>query len=161
MPFANVDGLTAYLSTRGHSDKPEDMLGYHENCVAMALSKCLGVGVYPAINFFIHKGWIQRASDLENDSAYARVLEGLGMGLAYDYQDWSSVKLGIRGGPDGRWFCVNLQHNRRGGDGHAFAIVKKGGTGVVGNNQETTDRSYHAAIMDGHKINAWGPLRSA
>ncbi|HEV2150210.1 MAG TPA: hypothetical protein VGR37_22620 [Longimicrobiaceae bacterium] len=137
----------------------KDMLPYDKNCVAMAFSRVLGIGVYATLNHFVSKQWISRASDLENINKLDKVLKGLGLKACYDDKTWS-IETGMKGQGDGRYFAVNWGVNGKTGSdpkGHAFAIVKKGGIGIAGNNAEATSRPYHGEIMD-HKISVFGPI---
>ncbi|MEM7211812.1 MAG: hypothetical protein AAF479_07965 [Pseudomonadota bacterium] len=148
MPYANIDGLEVFMKTDKHGAMPSDMLPYDKNCVAMSFSRCMGVGVYAAINFFLDKGWISSAADLENDTSMSNVLKGMDMTKIYDHEPWSKVKSGLKGRPDGRYFAVNTGVKDSGFDGHAIAIIKKGALGVVGNNQDTKGSN----LADGRKL---------
>ncbi|MBD8879558.1 hypothetical protein IHE49_03580 [Rhodanobacter sp. 7MK24] len=145
--------------------QPDGMLPYDKNCVAMTFSRLLGVGVYPTINFLIRKGWITRASDLENDTTINKVIEKLALAARYADTPWETVKVGMQGMQDGRYYATNWgPSGSSGGRGHAFAIVKKGGIGVYGNNQEvkqsesSPSRPYHQSIHATHKISVYGPI---
>jgi len=145
--------------------QPSNILPYDKNCVAMTFSRLLGVGVYPTINFFLQKGWISKASDLENDGMINKIIKELNLAECYVDSSWAAVKTGMQGYKDGRYFATNWgPSGSAGGNGHAFAIIKKGGIGVYGNNQEVkqssngSSRPYHQAINETHKISVYGPI---
>lgn len=139
--------------------QPGGMLPYDKNCVAMTFSRLLGVGVYATINFFLQKQWIKNAKDLENDNTIELVIGKLDLQERYKKQSWATVKTGMQGMPDGRYFATNWGiEDSKAKAGHAFAIIKKGGVGVAGNNAEDTDRPYHSQISDSHLISVYGPI---
>ncbi|MHB1058854.1 MAG: hypothetical protein ACYC0F_13335 [Rhodanobacter sp.] len=145
--------------------QPSNMLAYDKNCVAMTFSRLLGVGVYPAINFLMKKGWIGKASDLENDTTINTVIEKLGLEERYVDTPWVTVKVGMKGMPDGRYYATNWgPAGSSGGKGHAFSIIKKGGVGIYGNNQEVKkserneSKPYHQALHVTHKVSVYGPI---
>ena len=164
MPHSTNTELIDYLAGDKLPVDRANILPHEKNCVAYSLSKCLGTSLYDTIGFLIAQGWITKGSDLENDAAYMRCLEGMGMTLVLDSIQWSQAKTRISGLRDGRYFAVNTKTNPRGGDGHAFAIIKSGGWGVSGNNQEVKPsvnakaKPYHAQIQPGHHISVWGPV---
>jgi hypothetical protein len=138
--------------------QPSSMLGYDKNCVAMTFSRLLGVGVYATVNFFLQKGWIKNASDLEHDNAIDTVVGHLSLEEKYENTSWATVKTGMKGHPDGRYFAVNRGANT-GATGHAFAIIiNQGSVGVYGNNAEKKNNPYHSQINDSHKISVYGPI---
>jgi hypothetical protein len=145
--------------------QPENMLLYDKNCVAMTFSRLLGVGVYPAINFLLKKGWIKKASDLENDTTIDTVIQNLDLEARYVDAAWTTVKVGMKGMPDGRYYATNWgPGGSKGGKGHAFSIIKKGGVGIYGNNQEVKkseqrdSRPYHQALHETHLVSVYGPI---
>ena len=92
--------------------QPADLLPYDKNCVAMTFSRLLGVGVYPTINFLKKKGRISKASDLkvsdlENDSTIETAIGKLEWPRRYLDTPWESVKVGMKGMPDGRYYATN------------------------------------------------------
>jgi hypothetical protein len=154
MPHAQIlNGVTL------DNSQPENLLAYDKNCVAMTFSRLLGVGVYPTINFFLAKGWIKKASDLENDSAIEKVAKELGLDEKYKNTAWSAVKTGMKGHSDGRYFAINRTTNPD-STGHAFALIINGSSvGVVGNNQEgPNEKAYNSKIKDIHLVSVYGPI---
>jgi hypothetical protein len=146
-PTVTVDGET--VSTA----KPAGILANDKNCVAMTFSCLMKTGVYPTINYFVMKGWISKASDLENDNQWSKVITGLGLEERYDKTGWAAVKTGMKGFPDGRYFACT-----HGKPGHAFAIIKHGnGIGLNANNQEKEDTSYHHSLKEDTSVSVWGP----
>lgn len=145
--------------------QPDNMLSYDKNCVAMTFSRLLGVGLYPTINFLIKKKWISDASELENDTTINTVIEKLGLQPRFHDTPWVTVKVGMSGMPDGRYYATNWgPSGSAGGQGHAFAIIKNGGVGVYGNNQEvkqqvnSPSRPYHQTLHVTHKVSVYGPI---
>ncbi|MBT2321870.1 hypothetical protein J7E62_05805 [Variovorax paradoxus] len=145
--------------------QPASMLPYDKNCVAMTFSRLLGVGVYPAINFLLKKGWISKASDLENDTIIDTVIKKLDLTERYVDTAWTTVKVGMKGMPDGRYYATNWgPSGSAGGKGHAFTIIKKGGVGIFGNNQEVKksaqkeSRPYHQTLRETHRVSVYGPI---
>lgn len=133
---------------------PDNMLPRRQNCVAMAFSKMMSLGVHATINYFIHKKWVPTAKALENDGAIEKVIKGIELAEVYKRNSWSTVKTGMKGHKDGRYFAIN----RGASPDHAFCIiVKNGSVGVSGNNAETKENCYYGAIQDNHKISVWGP----
>mgnify|MGYP003384674973 CR=1 FL=1 len=51
---------------------PAGVLPYHQNCASMAFSRVLGVGVNPALNYFVSQGWIN--GPMHNASARRIIL---------------------------------------------------------------------------------------
>jgi hypothetical protein len=145
--------------------QPANMLLYDKNCVAMTFSRLLGVGVYPTINFMIKQGWIRKASDLENDGTINTVIEKLALQERYKDTSWTAVKVGMKGMPDGRYYATNWgPGGSSGGKGHAFSIIKNGGIGIYGNNQEVKkseqakSKPYHQALNETHLVSVYGPI---
>lgn len=155
MPASVLDG--AVLNDRA----PREILPYDKNCAAMTFSRVLGIGVYATINHFVTKGWIAKGTDLENDEKILAILGHLGLEQQFKDEKWSTAKPKLSALKDGRYYGMN--YGTRGstaGDasGHAFAIVKKGGWGVFGNNSERSDRTYLSTIHPDHKISVYGPI---
>jgi hypothetical protein len=145
--------------------QPANMLPYDKNCVAMTFSRLLGVGVYPAINFLLKKGWIKKASDLENDTTIDTVIKNLDLKERYVDAAWTTVKVGMKGMPDGRYYATNWgPGGSSGGKGHAFSIIKNGGVGIYGNNQEVKKseqreaKPYHQSLHETHLVSVYGPI---
>ena len=163
--MVNVDRGAIRTIAKDEKNVRDGMLAHEKNCVAYSLSRCLGVSLNDTVGYFIGSKWISKGSDLENDAAYGRVLEGMGAKLKIDSVPWGDAKRTISALKDGRYFAVNTKSKDRGGDGHAFAIVKSGGWGVAGNNQEVgakdprDARPYHSQIHPTHKVSVWGPFR--
>lgn len=138
---------------------PGGVLPYHQNCVAMALSRVLGIGVTPAINLCISRGWVPTANALQYDNAIATIVAGLPLANRATNETWLSLRARLGNLTDGRYFAVNSGVNDFGGQGigHAFAIIKNGGWGTFANNQEKEGENYGSNIPGGHKISVWGP----
>jgi hypothetical protein len=154
MPASVLDG--AVLNNRA----PREILPYDKNCVAMTFSRLLGIGVYATINHFVTKGWIARGTDLENDEKVTAIIGHLGLEKQFRDEKWSAVKPKLSALRDGRYYGMNYgpRGSASGATGHAFAIVKKGGWGVFGNNSERSDRTYLSTIHPDHLISVYGPI---
>lgn len=142
-----------------NNQPPAGMLPYHQNCVAMAFSRTLGIGVHAAVNLFIARGWVGSAGALQYDNAIATIVARLPLvNVALD-ESWLSLRPRLSTLPDGRYFAVNSGANNFGGTGigHAFAIVKNGGWGTAANNSEKTGSNYGSGIAGSSKISLWGP----
>jgi hypothetical protein len=140
---------------------PSEVLPYDKNCAAMTFSRVLGIGVYATINHFVTKGWIAKGTDLENDNKILAIIEHLGLEEQFKDQPWSAAKPKLSALRDGRYYGMN--YGTRGSTpkdakGHAFAIVKKGGWGIFGNNSEKKDQTYASTIHPDHKISVYGPI---
>lgn len=146
-----------YIDHPTEHDTRAGMLKFDKNCVAMALSKCLGVNLDTTVGFLVSQKWIASGKDLENDTKFEAVLKKLGMAEVMTSLSWADAKVTFRGMPDGRYFCVNTKGKDKGADGHAFAVVKNGGLGVAGNNQEKKGETYGSQIRDTDKVTVWGP----
>lgn len=138
---------------------PAGMLPYDKNCVAMAFSRVLGIGVHAAINFIIAKGWAPTASALENDGVIETIVKGLPLAARAKNVQWQSLRTQLGAYPDGRYFAVNNGAHDFGGKGvgHAFAIIKHGAWGTAANNAEETGQNYSSTISGSSKISVWGP----
>ena len=138
---------------------PDGVLPYGQNCVAMALSRVLGIGVTPAINLCIVKGWAPTPGALQYDNAIATVMAGLPLANRATNEAWLTLRARLSTLPDGRYFAVNSGVNDFGGQGvgHAFAIIKNGSWGTYANNQEKKGENYGSRIPGGSKISVWGP----
>lgn len=138
---------------------PNNVLPYGQNCVAMALSRVLGIGVIPAINLCIAKNWATTPTGLQYDNTIATVVGGLPLQNQATDEAWLSLKARLSALPDGRYFAVNSGIHDFGGQGvgHAFAIIKHGGWGTAANNSEKTGQNYGSTIPGASKISLWGP----
>ena len=151
------------------------MLPYSKNCVAMALSRCMGINVFATVNYLKRRGYISKGTDLENDTKFEPALEGLGVTQISDKSPWSSAQTTIRGCGAGRYFCVNYGSEEVSADytDHAFTVIHsatfkpsakhatgtvRGSLSVIGNNQDTDTSLYSDQIKDGHRISVWGPF---
>jgi hypothetical protein len=153
-----VSALIQNVALNNHSPAG-GMLPYHQNCVAMAFSRTLGIGVNAAVNLFIANGWVGSASALQYDNAIATIVAQLPLANVALDESWLSLKPRLSTLPDGRYFAVNSGANNFGGTGigHAFAIVKHGSWGTAANNSEKTDSNYGSNIAGSSKISLWGP----
>jgi len=144
------------------SNKPEGMLDTDKNCVAMSFSRVLGINVHTTINFFLQKGWIDSAENLENDTTVESIAEKLCMKKIYSNTTWGELKTAMAKDTNGRYLAVNTGvhgfNESPSAVGHAFCIIKNGGLGVAGNNAEKKNTPYHSQIGHTHKITVWGPV---
>ncbi|MFJ2363166.1 hypothetical protein ACIPIN_05480 [Pseudomonas sp. NPDC087697] len=144
------------------TNRPEDMLDNDKNCVAMSFSRVLGINVYTTINFFLQKGWINSATQLENDTIVEDIAAELCMEKIYTNTPWGELKTSMAKNLEGRYLAVNTGihgfNESASTVGHAFCIIKNGGLGVAGNNSEKKHTPYHSQIGHMHKITVWGPV---
>ncbi len=138
------------------------MRDYDTNCVAMAFSKVLGIGVNATVNLIVSRGWVPNGSALENDGAILRVVAGLPLAQVTRDEKWSNLKLRLGTLTAGRYFACNCKaekFNTPASKGHAFAIIRhaNGGWGTAANNAERTGVSYASAMGAADLISVWGP----
>jgi hypothetical protein len=135
------------------------MLPYDQNCVAMAFSRVLGIGVYATVNLFIARGWAATANALQYDETIQRVVDGLPLTQRALNTAWQDLRTQLSNLSDGRYFAVNNGIHEFGGRGvgHAFAIIKQGGWGTAANNSERTGYNYGSTITNSSNISVWGP----
>lgn len=138
------------------------MRGYDTNCVAMAFSKVLGIGVNATVNLCVARGWVPNGLALENDGAILRVVGGLPLANVATDERWRDLKLRLGTLAAGRYFACNskaAKFDTPASKGHAFAIIRhgNGGWGTAANNAERTGVSYASAIGDADLICVWGP----
>lgn len=161
--FAAKDGklsLQDFVKSDSAKNKVE-MVPYDRNCVAMSLSRCLGVNIFATVNFLKNRGLIAKGTDLENDGAVSRVAEGLQVTKQSDKASWISTQAKIRGAGNGRYFCVNNGPEDASASFivHAFTVFCAGVTiNVHGNNQDTNTSLYRDFLSDTHRVSAWGPF---
>lgn len=140
---------------------PPNMLPYQQNCVAMALSRVLGIALHPTVNLCIAKGWVQNGNGMQYDAAIGRIVAGLPLAQILLDEPWLTAKPQLSNLADGRYFAVNTGVHQFGGQGvgHAFVIIKKGGWSIYANNSEINGhgQSYRSRINDAHNISIWGP----
>lgn len=147
--FADSDGAKAQLS----------LLPWDKNCVAMTLSRCLGVNLFTAVNFMKHRGWISKGTDLEDDSAIETVVSGLGMTERHKDKAWTTVRKEIPSLAVGRYFCINRGIPESTTSDHAFALIRHAsGWNVEGNNLERKDVRYVDQIGETHRVSVYGPM---
>lgn len=143
---------------------PAGVLPYHQNCASMAFSRVLGVGVNPALNYFIQRGWINGAAAIQHDEAILRILVGFGVERVATNEPWLALKARLSTLEDGRYFAVNTGVNDFGGQGigHAFAITKNGGWSIYANNSQMGgvggQQPYAQRIGAANHISVWGPF---
>lgn len=140
--------------------RPANMLPYHQNCVAMALSRVLGIGLNPTVNLCIARGWVPNGQALQYDAAIARIVAGLPLVQRLLDEPWVTAKPQLSNLPNGRYFAVNTGVHAFGGQGvgHAFVILKKNGSwSTFANNSEVAGQNYSSRINGGHNISVWGP----
>ncbi|UAJ11142.1 hypothetical protein [Polymorphobacter megasporae] len=138
------------------------MRNYDTNCVAMAFSKVLGIGVNATVNLLVSRGWVPDGIALENDGAILRIVAGLPLAEVTRDEKWSDLKLRMSTLAAGRYFACNTKaakFNTPASNGHAFAIIRhaNGGWGTAANNAERTGVSYASAIGESNSISVWGP----
>lgn len=66
-----------------------------------------------------------------------------------DEESWSTVLTGAKGMPDGKYFAIDREVERKcaARTGHAFVVIEKElGMGMFGNNAEVTDQPQDAVI---------------
>lgn len=151
--------LTDFAAKAGSGQKPVGaVLESKKNCVALTFSKCFKKNAYTMINYFVEKKWISKGKDLENDETIERVIGNLGLKKVYDHTDWETVKIGMKGHKDGRYFCINRASYGKKGDGHAFTVIVNGqSVAVSGNNQEKLNNPYAEQIKTTDHVTVWGP----
>lgn len=138
------------------------MRPYDTNCVAMAFSKVLGIGVNATVNLFVARNWVPNGLALENDEAILRIVQGLPLPPVARDEAWATLKARLNTLPAGRYFACNSKSKtflQPSAVGHAFAIIRHGnaGWGVAANNAEKTGVSYVSELRDAHNISLWGP----
>lgn len=138
------------------------MRSYDTNCVAMAFSKVLGIGVNATVNLFVARGWVPNGNALENDEAIVRIVDGLPLPQVARDESWVSLKARLGSLPAGRYFACNSKGKKfldSSAVGHAFAIIRGGsaGWGTAANNAEKSGTSYASELRDSHNISLWGP----
>ncbi len=132
------------------------------NCVAMAFSKVLGIGVHATVNLFVARGYVPNGDALEHDGAILRICAALGLTEVTRDETWLSLKARLGNLEAGRYFACNSKAKKmldKNSVGHAFAIIRHGskGWGVAANNAEEADTSYVSKLLDADNISLWGP----